>query len=293
MANKFLSLRIRSSQSIFDEALGVHVYHVTDPHALTQASGYLKYAHAKSNERVYFRGQSALYKTLSPTLYRGVASRAAQDTRTVALSSLMEATKERSASIRALAPGVAEPLLQHYGLRTSWLDVVDNIWVALWFACHKAHSEGVLGKHVHFERRQVRYEENSDRFAYILLIEVDATNGLDEAPGLWRGRATELIDLRLAAPSTYLRPHAQHGLLFRLKGGSERRKTNYSERIAGIIRVDLESALEWLGEGRLLQIHSLFPPPVYDPGYAQLLEDFSGGGLPCTPLTGTIQHIGA
>ncbi|GAA0468199.1 hypothetical protein Ade02nite_79030 [Paractinoplanes deccanensis] len=30
----------------------------------------------------------------------------------------------------------AEPLLQHYGIRTRWLDLVGNIWSALWFACH-------------------------------------------------------------------------------------------------------------------------------------------------------------
>jgi hypothetical protein len=46
-----------------------------------------------------------------------------------------------------------EPLLQHYGLATTWIDLVDNIWVALWFACHKAHISGKRSQYLHFEKR--------------------------------------------------------------------------------------------------------------------------------------------
>ena len=38
---------------------------------------------------------------------------------------------------------VFEPLIQHYGVKTPYIDLVDNIWVALWFALHQATSETI------------------------------------------------------------------------------------------------------------------------------------------------------
>jgi len=33
-----------------------------------------------------------------------------------------------------------EPILQHYGINTRWIDLVDNIWIALWFATHTLYK---------------------------------------------------------------------------------------------------------------------------------------------------------
>ena len=40
----------------------------------------------------------------------------------------------------------------------------------------------------------------------------------------------------------------------------------------GTIRVDLPSALDWLGDATTLTTHALFPPAFYDYGYRELLE---------------------
>jgi hypothetical protein len=81
-----------------------------------------------------------------------------------------------------------------------------------------------------------------------------------------------MIDLRVAAPSTFLRPHAQTGLLVRQNGKIGAVTRDYKDMVAGIVRVSLDDALSWLGDGKLLSTHVLFPPPVYDFGYRDLLN---------------------
>jgi len=83
--------------------------------------------------------------------------------------------------------------------------------------------------------------------------------------------------------------NGQHGLLFRLKGDDGGRPLDYGVQVRGIIRVELGKALEWLGSGKMVNTHSLFPPPYYDNGYQILLTC----GVAGDATTGTISHVGA
>lgn len=279
-------INIKGTAWVKDDS-GVDVFHVDEPHALVMAAGYLKFRLSKdAGEGVYFRGQRRLYGAISPTLYRGLASQKAQDNRHTALSALIDNFRTSGAIFSTFGTYAHEPLLQHYGIATSWIDLVDNVWVALWFACHRAMSIGDQGEFVHFEKRLPSDEE---RYAYLLLVAADITNRARLKPGYYFGDNTELVDLRMAAPSVFLRPHAQHGLLFRKKGGNGGRPLDYSDQLRGTIRVDLHKALEWLGTGKMINTHSLFPPPFYDNGYKILLTCGVNGNR----SVGSISHIGA
>jgi hypothetical protein len=285
-ANSLSKVRINGCKYVKDKDSDKDILHVNSPHALTQAAGYLKYIYGKNKKQIFFRGQSRLYATLSPTLFRDIKNQKAQSDR---ITALREACAEITKMV-TLFDGVPfeaqEPLLQHYGLKTSWIDLVDNIWVALWFACHRAHTAGELNQYLHFEQRDPHVDKNP--FAYILLISTDSDAANPYVPGLCRGSTTEMIDLRVAAPSIFLRPHAQHGVLFRMRGRVPRRPIDYSSEICGIIRIELREALAWLGAGKLTGTHTLFPPAFYDQGYAFLLScGFSG-----SPVVGAIHHIG-
>jgi hypothetical protein len=181
-----------------------------------------------------------------------------------------------------------EALLQHYGIRSRWLDLVDNVWVALWFACHAIHSTGHHNEYLHFRRRSLS-RPGGHGYAYILLIQTGQLGQVPRKQGLLRGDLSELIDLRVAAPSVYLRPHAQHGVLIRKRQNNDYASENMESLIAGIIRIDLADALSWLGDGGMLSVHALFPPPHFDFGYRRLLEKTPLG----PPQLGAIQHIGA
>lgn len=269
------------------DASGVNVLHAEEPHALVMAAGYLKFKLAKSSsEGIYFRGQRKLYGSLVPTLYRGLTAQKAQSKKHTALAGLLTKFRKSGNIFDSFGEYAHEPLLQHYGISTSWIDLVDNVWVALWFACHRAMTIGKASEFVHFERR---LPSDSEKFAYILLVGADIASRSRHKPGYYFGDNTELVDLRMAAPSVFLRPHAQHGLLFRKKGDEGGRSMDYADQVRGIIRVDLAKAIDWLGTGKMVNTHSLFPPPYYDNGYQILLTC----GVTGDSGTGTISHIGA
>lgn len=272
IAIKFDTLNIGSSTHQKDQ-FGRHVLNVSDPHALIQAVGYLKHMCSYNGESIYFRGQSSSYERLSPSLFRLITR--SQKSRSDH-SRAMDATVKRivrSNDIFDSFDSIAhEPLLQHYGLKTTWVDLIDNIWVALWFACHQVFSSGRYGwKYIHFQRRDAYNEP--DAMAYVLCVATEFSP--TKVAGHHQGNSTELIDLRICAPSVFLRPHAQHGLLFRMRPTDTGRPLDYASCIRGIVGIKLRDALNWLGDAPTLSVHGLFPPPYYDTGYGQLLNSHS------------------
>ena len=260
---------------------------VEKPSALIQAVGYLKHTRANPsiNKMVYCRGQRSLHTSFSPTLYRGLKQENKRCDRDRLIKNFLNKIRIESAFLSAVPEYAREAVLQHYGLQTRWMDVVDNIWVALWFACHQAHTIGRHKEFLHFERR---VKKHANDYAYILLLE-SASAAISDKPGYFEDGNSSTIDLRIACPSHFIRPHAQHGLLVRLYKKDRQISLDFSSLIVGVIRIDLDLALDWLGNGHTLSAHTLFPPPVYDYGYRELLD----GLIPDDELLGRIQHIGA
>ncbi|WP_211051159.1 FRG domain-containing protein [Parasphingorhabdus halotolerans] len=263
---------------------GQKVFHVNSPHALMQAIGYLKHI-SEPWERIFVRGQRKLYGSMRPTLYRGISSNTAQDKRHRKLSKVIEDFSASSKLFKSIPDYAQEPLLQHYGIQTTWLDMVDNVWVALWFAVHRAQSTGLENQYMHFDARN---SSDDGEFAYILLIRTDDSRKERVKKGIAKGKLTETVDLRIAAPSVFLRPHAQHGLLFRARGTEGGRLVDYSDLVAGVLRFSLEHGKAWLGSGAMHTVRSLFPPPFFDDGYKILL-----GVEHSEKTVGLITHVGA
>jgi hypothetical protein len=259
-----------SGQHVIDEASGLEVFDAPNPHALVQAAGYLKYTLARDQHQgVFFRGQTRLYPTLSSSLLRGVANGSPTQRRLALLQEFLSGIDSEKLALRAVDKDCREALLQHYGIRTTWIDVVDNIWIALWFGCHEARTTGWPEESLHFERR-LPEPGAGENFAYILLLKSSLAPN-EAQPGHYRDDRSETIDLRVAVPSHFVRPHAQHGLLVRRlsKGGnpiSDNRPLH-----VGTIRVRLAAALDWLGTATTLTSHALFPPAYYDYGYRELI----------------------
>jgi hypothetical protein len=287
MASRLSKLTSRHGEWVTDAEHKIEVYHVRSPHLLIQAAGYLKHITGKDGlYGIHFRGQATLYgNSLKPTLYRVTKTKGNAAKQNGALYAYIKECQQKSEVLKHLPEYAWEAVLQHYGIKTRWVDVVDNVWVALWFACQRAHATGNQGEFLHFEQRQPQGDSD---FAYILLIKADHTPSIHQ-PGFYSGKNTELVDLRVAAPSMFLRPHAQTGLLVRQKGEVGGAIIDYKDLVAGIVRVSLHDALSWLGQGKLLSTHVLFPPPVYDFGYRDLLNF-----APKPPKDlGAIHHVGA
>lgn len=291
----------------------IPVYGIKSFHSLTQFIGYGKYIN-KDWGNVYLRGQTSLYDGyMSPSLLRrkvisGKNPLAAHEvdarySNTSVLSpirfgyrisqynhNINESTKNTE-HFQHWNKDLIEPLLQHYGIKTQWLDIVDNTWVALWFAVHKAISTIV-------DRREYihMFENEETDFGYIFLIGCDAKIEDKAYPGVYKSNTTVMVDLRKAIPSFFLRPHAQHALMLRKQSSSFEDFADYTDRIIGIAKISVSDGLKWIGQTGLLSVQSLFPPPYYDTGYANLLNEYK---LPATvgqvkdyiSIFGSIQDI--
>lgn len=328
------------------------------PQGFIQAIGYLKYTLSQKGYDVVLRGQQQLYGNLKPSLFRNSGtSQDEYNTTEDFFNKRILDTKEKFAkryieylqkdsnkSIKSLQKDMYDfidveeqffpPLLQHYGIKTPWLDVVDNIWVALWFSCwesdrifpvsdteyinQKELYKEVARYSVYHERKEIKgyiafsneienmnndirgqekkmislmldnkipmqtkrnkilkcqekISQNSliidkwkqmPSYCYIVLLKVPQNSNQIAQDKI------QVVDLRKRIPSYYLRPHAQHALVIRRNPGEDQ---DLISSIAGIIRVKLEYALQWLGMGQTLSVKNLFPSPCFDHGLRKLL----------------------
>ena len=239
----------------------INVYQIEQVHDLTQFIGFGKY---KNNQigNVYYRGQTSLYDgSLVPSLYRGKShSEVINHKYNTRINKIIKNVKSFNDYNRELF----EPLIQHYGIKTPYIDIVDNIWGALWFALHQAKTKSINS------HEYVYYYKNTNEFSYIILMVSDAKDETEQF-GVYRGDKTTLVDLRKAAPSYFIRPHAQHAYMIRK---NEYTPYDYTDLIVGIAKIPTKLGFEWLGNNEFLTVSSLFPAAYFDSGYALMLKKY-------------------
>jgi hypothetical protein len=190
-----------------------------------------------------------------------------------------------------------EGMLQHYGIPTRFIDVVDNHWVSLWMGLYKALRLKQHNEYYHYTQRSIPVSDiakctgtsGDDLYQYILLMAVPFSKKRSYS-GVQTSEDYIEVDLRQALPSVFLRPHAQHGLVLRRKvhghdTGRSAEDYDMATTVIGIIKVRIDSVREWIGTGTLLTQDNLFPPPGYDYGYDLLLtrtDLFEGSGYSIT-----------
>ena len=257
--------------------------------------GYLKYIN-RTFANVYSRGECKLHDSLIPSLYRKktnlqnenkkislIVNRFFSDNKL--LDSLSLDTADRIRSQYRI-----EGVLQHYGATTSFLDVVDNHWVALWMGLNRYKVVTQINKYAQYIEREIpltekisgdlnlqdqeKWEENI--YQYVLLIAVPFSNS-PYVDGISITKEFVEIDLRKALPSYFLRPHAQHGLVIKKnveKNIPQAEDYDISTNVVAIIKIRIDRAKKWIGNGELLTQSNLVPPPGFDPGYDLLLSKY-------------------
>ena len=166
---------------VIDKASGRAVYHVRSLPLLIQAIGSVKYNLARIKEsrteeyresgwRVYFRGQTSLMpnaRVFTPSAYREQNGKTVkQEKADKKISAQIKILQENSENMKHLDKRVVEGVLQHYGLRSRWIDAVDNIWTALWFACHTQLSGNKNEECVHYVRRDLLCERAENKWLF-------------------------------------------------------------------------------------------------------------------------------
>ncbi len=256
-----------------------HVLRVSSPQALLKVIGYLKYYYKGP---VLFRGQSKAYPIMVPSIFRDKNSPTHIARNRRAVSRRHEAVckwlQDNDPFLRGVPAEAKEPLLQHYGINTRWIDLVDNPWIALWFSCHNLESrEGERYSYWTYQQRMLNIEGYglgiSTQYVYLYVFNAGKETADHNIDGLWEtAGGSHVIDLRRCVPSVYLRPHAQTGWLLTRKGVQDTADCDFGDFVVGVLEVKLEHALSWLGSGSLLSTKALFPPTHYDHGYATMLR---------------------
>ena len=254
----------------------IPVYGIKSFHSLTQLIGFGKYIN-KGFCNVYLRGQTSLYGGyMSPSALRPKKIPDSDDFEPMnCVKRISDYKYHIHESLNQTKNFInwnkitIEPLLQHYGIRTYWIDVVDNTWIALWFSLHNTTSTIVDS------REYIHISENTpDQYGYIFLMGSDAIKECEDQPGVYVGDTTTVVDLRKAVPSYFLRPHAQHGLMLKKNSNNLSDYADYTDKIIAIAKISVSDALKWIGQTGLLSVQSLFPPPFYDSGYASLMNEY-------------------
>lgn len=281
----------------FDRGHVAPLYEISTTGAFNQIIGYAKFQNALYGN-VYYRGVSDIFPNVLPSIMRHRTKGIPKD-----LHSIMNKMAESDYyidSLKLISKGdfeldikttirynkhIIEGLLQHYIGFTRFLDVVDNHWVALWMGNHRfiMHGRGKrfcdcvnrdLSVGTIYENIANNVNLDKNLYNYILLIAMPFADRLP-IRGIVETENFIEIDLRQALPSIYLRPHAQHALVIRRrdieKYQNDAKYYDMASQVVAILRIRIDNANLWLGDGQFLKKENLFPSPSIDQGYNNLL----------------------
>ena len=253
------------------------VYETSSIHNLMRVSGLILKAYSEPRYKVFARGQSCPCKDdlMLPAIARGLDQPGASSFRermTILVKLRSEIQKALPKNERFM-DDIILAVLQHYGIRTHWLDVVDNLFVALWFACNCR------------TRNEPYSYQPADSAGHLYLLRVEdndpvskdwemANGGSTKCSG---GDRTKWCDLRRQHTSLSLRPYAQHGVSISRtcrKRPTSKAQLDLTETVLVEIRFPSGSEVtEFMREDRKQLMRWMFPPKCKDDTYARLCRD--------------------
>ncbi len=222
---------------------------VEHPFALAALASFLKQRaqqrereSCRSTSNVFWRGEDQPHPGLRASLVR-----ASDGERVVELSRAQRElekrlTKRLGSQMGRFRQRDLSALLQHYGVKTTWVDVVDNLFVAVWFALHCRKEVGGTDSYV----------PSGEPFGWIRFV--------DTAPS--GCQPLKVKDLRATFLQYSLRPHVQHGLSVSLDGvlGDG---ASFDDYVVATVRIPNDRH-RWSPGGFWFTDRFLFPPPADD-----------------------------
>jgi hypothetical protein len=140
------------------------------------------------------------------------------------------------------------PIFQHYGIRTPWIDLVDNIFVAIWFAVNRFEKDN---------NGIVKCKPSNEKYGWIYYFRVS-----DDIT---------YYDLRELHSSLSLRLHSQHGISATTKNDNwDIVNRNLNRYVCA--RVKFPVTNDWLVNGRIFDSAFMFPNERFDNTYKYLRQ---------------------
>ena len=203
--------------------------------------------------RVYLRGSTDCYDTAYPSLFRGLPQNQhvrEQTKRWRAYKHVLQRFQELKG--RRWRRKDLGPVLQHYGIKTPWLDVVRNLYSAIWFATHELKNSGLDGL--------ARPATNDYGWISFYRRKVPATD-----------RPLLVNDISARHSSLHLRPHVQHGASLGMQSDDDESPDPFQDfnrfRIA---QIRIPNSKKWKLSGYTASTAFMFPPPALDDSFRRL-----------------------
>ncbi len=234
-----------------------YVY-LDDPILLARFAGEIKNKLGKPSNRgwqVFFRGQDADYPAgMVPSLFRSMNENATYEfTQRIEAYQVLTRELQKITGLKRFEGEIGGAILQHYGIRTPWIDLVDNLFIALWFACYERTKTPPYSFH----------PKSKDQFGWIYFLKFEnsvAKNSIVE------GNQTRWCDLRINQTSLSLRPHSQHGIFGSLKKLDDS-NYNLDNLIVATVKFPVKQNFLRIAP---IPVGFLFPSPYYDNTYKTL-----------------------
>lgn len=164
-----------------------------------------------SSQRVFLRGEVRDYPTSGPSLFRNAEGHLLpEDEREkhwyAYQDALLKLRKKlvRSKESRWRRPNIGA-ILQHYGIRTPWLDVVRNLHTAIWFATNE------LSMSTSSNPERIAKRSNEEH-GWVSVYALTTSRSPDQL------KVNELLQDH---SSRHFRPHAQQGLSIAMQQDSK------------------------------------------------------------------------
>lgn len=220
---------------------------ITEPAMLANFFAFCKTSGRGRGRPVFLRGQHRRHPAMVPSLFRPGSSLASATQRWAAYRTFLQ-------QLPALVQGTRftrrnfGAVLQHYGFNTPWLDVVDDLHAAIWFALHVCEKDG----------SQCWYQPSRDPHGWIVVIAVPP-NG-------------RLQNLREEQSSRNTRCNVQQGYSLAMQYDDVDMPSadqDFMGRIEGRVRIPNDE--RWILQGFRASHTYFFPPPEQDDTFKQLL----------------------
>jgi len=232
---------------------------IAHPAILATFMGYLKFQNriAGTGREIFFRGETNIHKHVIPSLLRN-----SDIDRVNLLAEAYEELKIRTRKSliqRRFKDETLDNIFQHYGIRSTTLDLVDNIYIAVWFATNSWKRVGGFDY-------LCTYEPSKEEFGWIYFMAVESPQNSDFSDPQFTG----YCNLREYHSSLSARLHCQHGITyFKNNHGAWNEYNKYFDDLV-IAIVKIPNSPEFKMDGTIFTKEFLFPNSEIDNTYKVL-----------------------
>ena len=219
---------------------------IDEPAILASFVAFCKASLQSKGRRVYLRGLSRHHPTQVPTLFRD-ADQAQGRRRWKAYRQFLDELPRVVKGTRFTKKNFGA-VLQHYGFRTPWLDVVDDLNVAIWFALNNfKEMNGACN-----------YQRSAEDSGWLMVIAATHVH--------------RVIDLRRRQSSRNTRCHTQQGFSMAMQHDDKEphEVQDFMPSVVGVVKIP--NSKRWLVTGYRASQDYFFPSPKTDDTYAKLLD---------------------